>query len=108
MSFLLNQLKNFNDNLNINRRKNITFEEVVMQLEQFNLICDPKFSNKTDEENKSLHIEDNKYEWNYCKYLYVENYDVFTDSKQDRRDIKKICIKIGDKFHTYFDKLNHH
>ena len=55
MSFLFTQLKNFNDNLNIKRCKNITFDEVVMLLEQFNLIFDPKFSNKTEEQNKSLH-----------------------------------------------------
>ena len=65
-----------------------------MLLEQFNLICDPKFGNKTDEGNKSLHIQDNKYEWNYCKYCYVENYDVFTDSKQDRRDIKRYVLRL--------------
>ena len=107
MSFLLCELKNFNKNLNINKGKNTTLDEVMMRLDQFDFLCNPKFSHETDEENKSVHIVNHKYEWNYCKYLYVENYNSYTNSKQDRREIKEICHKISKKFNNYFSNLNH-
>ena len=61
---------------------------------------------KTDEQNKPLTIEDNKFLWNSVKYLYVENYDAYTESKQERKALKDICIKISNKFQIYFFKLS--
>ena len=106
MSFLLFELLNFNSNLNINTSKNITFDEVMMKLDQFDFLCNPKFRHETEEQNKSLHIVDHKYEWNFCKYLYVENYNPYTNSKKDRREIKEVCHKISKKFFHYFSDLN--
>ena len=67
ISFLLLELLYFNNNLNINKGKNITLDEVMMKLDQFDLLCNPKFIHRTEEDNKSLHIVNNKYEWNFCK-----------------------------------------
>ena len=66
MSFLLFELLNFNSNLNINTSKKITVDEVMMKLDQFDLLCNPKFIHRAEEDNKSLHIVDHKYEWNFC------------------------------------------
>ena len=41
MSFLLCELKNFNKNLNINKGKNTTLDEVMMRLDQFDFLCNP-------------------------------------------------------------------
>ena len=106
MSFLLFELLNFNSNLNINTSKKITLDEVMMKLDQFDLLCNPKFIHRTEEDNKSLHIVDHKYEWNFCKYLYVENYNSYTNCKKDRREIKEVCHKISKKFFHYFSNLN--
>ena len=106
ISFLLLELLYFNNNLNINKGKNITLDEVMMKLDQFDLLCNPKFIHRTEEDNKSLHIVNNKYEWNFCKYLYVENYNAYTNSKKDRREIKEVCHKISKKFFHYFSNLN--
>ena len=105
MSFLLCELKNFNNSLNINKGKK-TLDEVMMKLDQFDFLCNPKFSHETDEENKSVHIVNHKYEWNYPKYLAVENYNSYTNSKKDRREIKEVCHKISKKFFHYFSDLN--
>ena len=65
------------------------------------IYINPKFIHRTEEDNKSLHIVNNKYEWNFCKYLYVENYNAYTNSKKDRREIKEVCHKISKKFFHY-------
>ena len=106
MSILVSQLTIFNSSLNINTSKKITFDEVMMKLEQFDLLCSPKNRFRNDEYNKSLHIVDHKYEWNYPKYLAVENYNSYTNSKKDRREIKEVCHKISKKFFHYFSDLN--
>ena len=72
------------------------------ELEIFNDLCYPKFPHKTEGQNKPLSMNNNKFQWNSCKYLYVENNDAYTDSKQERKAIKDICIKISSKFQTYF------
>ena len=46
-------------------------------------------------------MKDNKFVWNSIKYLYVENYDAYTESKQERKALKDICIKISKQFQTY-------
>ena len=75
-------------------------------MEIFNELCYPKFPNKTDEQNKPLTIEDNEFVWNSVKYLYVENYDAYTQSKQERKALKDICINISKHFQKYLFKLN--
>ncbi len=75
-------------------------------MEIFNQLCYPKFSNKTDEQNKPLTMENNELVWNSVTYLYVENYDAYTESKQECKALKDICIKISKTFQTYLFKLN--
>ena len=104
---LILHLENFNKSLSFNKsNKNNKFHDVINEMEVFNELCYPKFPNKTDEENKPLTIENNEFVWNSVKYLYVENYDAYTESKQERKALKDICIKISNKFQTYFFKLN--
>ena len=104
---LILHLENFNKSLSFNKsNKNNEFHDVINEMEMFNELGSPKFPNKTDEENQSLTMEDNKFVWNSVKYLYVENYDAYTESKKERKALKDICIKISKKFHTYFFKLN--
>ena len=108
MSILVSQLKVFNSNLNINTSIKKTFDEVMMKLEQFDLLFNPKNRFRNDEYNKSLHIVNHKYEWNYPKYLAVENYISYTNSKKDRREIKEVGHKISKNFFHYFSNLNRH
>ena len=104
---LILHLENFNKSLSFNKsNKNNKFHDVLNAMEIFNELCYPKFKNKTDEQNKPLTIKDNKFEWNSVKYLYVENYDAYTESKQERKALKDICIKISNKFQIYFFKLS--
>ncbi len=40
--------------------------------------------------------------------IYVlENYDAYTESKQECKALKDICIKISKTFQTYFFKLKY-
>ena len=104
---LILHLENFNKSLSFNKsNKNNKFHDVINEMEVFNELCYPKFPNKTDEENKPLTIENNEFVWNSVKYLYIENYDAYTESKQERKALKDICIKFSKKFQTYFFKLN--
>ena len=104
---LVLHLEQFNKSLSFNKsNKNNKFHDVINEMEVFNELCYPKFPNKTDEENKPLTIENNEFVWNSVKYLYVENYDAYTESKQERKALNDICIKISKKFQTYFFKLN--
>ena len=103
---LILHLENFNKSLSFNKRNKTKLHDVLPEIEIFNQLCYPKFPNKTDEQNKPLTMEDNKFVWNSVKYLYVENYDAYTESKKERKALKDICIKISNKFQTYFFKLN--
>ena len=103
---LILHLEQFNKALSFNKSKTTKMHDVLNEMEIFNELCCPKFPNWTDEENKPLTMEDNKFVWNSVKYLYVENYDAYTESKQERKALKDICIKISKKFQTYFFKLN--
>ena len=66
---IISQLQHFNKNLAINKSKTTKLHDVINELEIFNDLCDPKFQNKTEEENKSLSVNNNKFDWNSCKYL---------------------------------------
>ena len=104
---LILHLENFNKSLSFNKsNKNNKFHDVLNEMEILNELCYPKFNNKTDEQNKPLTIEDNRFVWNSVKYLYGENYDAYTESKQERKALKDICIKISNKFQRYFFKLS--
>jgi len=103
---LILHLENFNKSLSFNKSNKTKLHDVLPEIEIFNQLCYPKFQNRTDEENKPLTIEDNKFVWNSVKYLYVENYDAYTESKKERKALKDICIKNSKKFQTYFFKLN--
>ena len=69
---IISQLEHFNKNLAINKSKTTKLHDVLNELEIFNDLCYPKFPHKTEEENKPLSMNNNKFEWNYCKYFYVE------------------------------------
>ena len=103
---LLLHLENFNKSLSFNKSNKTKLHDVLPEMEIFNQLCYPKFKNRTDYENQTLTIEDNQFVWNFVKYLYVENYDAYTESKKERKALKDICIKISKKFQTYFFKLN--
>ena len=78
-----------------NKSNKTKLHDVLPEMEIFNQLCYPKFPNRTDDENQTLTIEDNKFECNSVKYLYVENYDAYTESKQERKALKDICTKIS-------------
>ena len=110
MSILVTELKAFNNNLKLNQCKNITFDEVMIKIDQTNLLCNPKntsiISSIAENNNKNVYIENKKYQWNFSKYLYIENYNAYTNSKKDRKEIKEICCKISKKLSHYFYNLN--
>ena len=103
---LILHLENFNKSLSFNKSNKTKLHDVLPEMEIFFQLCYPKFPNETDEENESLTMEDSKFVWNSVKYLYVENYDAYTESKQERKALKDICIKISNKFQIYFFKLS--
>ena len=87
-------LEQFNKALSFNKSKTTKIHDVLNEMEIFNELCYPKFSNRTDEVNKPLTTENNKFVWNSVKYLYVEKYDAYlTESKQERKALKDIWIK---------------
>ncbi len=65
---LILHLENFHKSLSFNKsNKNNEFHDRISEMEIFNQLCDPKFPNRTDEENKPLTIEDNEFVWNSVK-----------------------------------------
>ena len=56
--------------------------------------------------NKIFTIEDGKYMFNYCLFLYIDHYKHLTNIKKDLSKIKDIGIKIANKFNGYLYYYN--
>jgi hypothetical protein len=108
MSNLINTLNNINDNTSF-RTKHININNVLASLEELkqllNLTQDSDM-NELYNNNEFVIYKDNKYDFNYCIFLYIENYAHLTTDKKERAEIKKICLKLKDKYHKYFYKYN--
>ena len=113
MSQLINILQNLNANISF-RSKTINIDAVLIslsELEQLLKLKYPQSPYKTeaiiDAESKFiLNIENGKYKFNYCIFMYVENYTHLTDDKKERAELKKIALKLCDKYNGYFKKYN--
>ena len=104
---LINTLNNINDNTSF-RTQNININNVLASLEELKQLLKLKEDVFYTEiyNNEFVIYKDNKYDFNYCIFLYIENYAHLTTDKKERAQIKKICLKLKDKYHKYFYKYN--
>ena len=107
MNNLLNTLNNINDNTSF-RTKNININNVLASLEELkkllNLVENQYMA--TIKNNEFVIYEDGKYNFNYCIFLYIENYSHLTTDRKERAQIKKICLKLKSKYNKYFSRYN--
>ena len=112
MSNLLQLLENINANTSF-RAKTINLDAVLLslsELEQLLKLKEPPSNYISDEQRvidaKFIKIVDGKYCFNYNIFSYIDNYDHLTTDKKERAELKKISLKISDKYNNFFKKYN--
>ena len=107
---ILNILTIINTNTKFNKKSKI--DDVKQQLLILENLLNLKWpyqlqglsTEELDNKNRLFDEQDNNI--NYCLTLYIDNYKHLTDDRKILSEIKKITIKIKDKYVTYFRKYN--
>jgi hypothetical protein len=112
MNYLLMTLTEFNNKLKL---KNLTIEETKQKADEFQLLINmdmaDDYPHDTDH-SKLYHIREcngrHGVWFKYSVHGFVKNYideRLRGLSKKELQEIKKICIKISDKFNHTFQKM---
>ena len=101
----LQLITDFNNKLKL-RKLNI--DEVVEKMNQIENMLKLNYSmSMNPNKNKVFTIEDGKYKFNSCLFLYINHYEHLTNNKDDLRKIKEIGKKIMMKFINYLSNYEH-
>ena len=100
---ILDILKEFNKNLSFRSKKTTLFDvfDKLIVFEQILSFHKTVYINHRT--NSQLDVDDVIF-FDYCKFLYVDDYKELTDNKKIRTAIKEISIKIMNKFSSFINR----
>ena len=99
---ILDILKEFNKKLSFRCKKTTlfdVFDKLIVFEQILNFHKTVYINHRT---NSQLDVDDVIF-FDYCKFLYVDDYKELTDNKKERTAIKEMSIKIMNKFSTYIN-----
>ena len=100
---ILDILKEFNNELSFRSKKTTLFDVFDKLIVFENLLNFHKTVYINHRTNSQLDVDDVIF-FDYCKFLYVDDYKELTDNKKIRTAIKEVSIKIMNKFSSFINR----